>query len=60
MDFEQVLELSPGSSARGGNRADIADADVVVVTAAVPLTLNSSRLVYLADNAKSACRSSTE
>ena len=52
MDFEQVLELSPGSTARGGDYADIGDADIVVVTAAVPLTLNTSRLVYLADNAR--------
>lgn len=52
MDFEQVLELSPGSTARGGDEADIGDADIVVVTAAVPLTLNTSRLVYLADNAR--------
>jgi malate dehydrogenase len=52
MDFEQVLELLPGSTARGGDEADIADADIVIVTAAVPLTLNTSRLVYLADNAR--------
>ena len=52
MDFEQVLELSPGSTARKGDEADIADADIVIVTAAVPLTLNTSRLVYLADNAR--------
>ena len=52
MDFEQVLELAPGSTARGGDEADIEDADIVVVAAAVPLTLNTSRLVYLADNAR--------
>ncbi|HLG08600.1 MAG TPA: hypothetical protein VI409_08030 [Gaiellaceae bacterium] len=52
MDFEQVLELSPGCSARGGDEADIGDAGIVIVTAAVPLTLNTSRLVYLADNAR--------
>lgn len=52
MDFEQVLELSPGSTARGGDEADIGDADIVVVTAAVPLTLNTSRLVCLADNSR--------
>ena len=51
MDFEQVLELSPGSTARGGDEADIRNADIVVVTAAVPLTVNTSRLVYLAANA---------
>jgi malate dehydrogenase len=50
MDFEQVVELSPGSTARAGKEADIDDTDILVVTAAVPLTLNTSRLVYLADN----------
>lgn len=52
MDFEQVLEMSPGCSAREGDVNDIGDADVVVMTAAVPLTVNTSRLVYLADNAR--------
>jgi malate dehydrogenase len=52
MDLEQTLELCPGSSVRGGADGDVADADVVVVSAAVPLTLNTSRHVYLADNAR--------
>ena len=52
MDFEQVLELSPGSSVRSGTEAEIRDAGVLVVTAAVPLTVNTSRLVYLEDNAR--------
>ena len=51
MDFDQVLEQSPGASVRGGDESDLADADVVVVTAAVPLTVNTSRLVYLEQNA---------
>jgi malate dehydrogenase len=51
MDFDQVLEQSPGGSVRGGDESDLADADIVVVTAAVPLTVNSSRLVYLEQNA---------
>jgi len=51
MDFDQVLEQSPGASVRGGDASDLADADIVVVTAAVPLTVNTSRLVYLEQNA---------
>ena len=51
MDFDQVLEQSPGASVRGGDASDFADADIVVVTAAVPLTVNTSRLVYLEQNA---------
>jgi len=51
MDFDQVLEQSPGASVRGGDASDLADANIVVVTAAVPLTVNTSRLVYLEQNA---------
>ena len=51
MDFDQVLEQSPGATVRGGDESDLADADIVVVTAAVPLTVNTSRLVYLEQNA---------
>jgi malate dehydrogenase len=52
MDFAQVLEQSPGSSLRAGTEADLLDADVVVVTAGVPLAVNRSRLVYLEANAR--------
>jgi len=52
MDLEQTLEWCPGSSVRGGGEDDVADADVLVVSAAVPLSLNTSRHVYLADNAR--------
>lgn len=52
MDFEQVLELAPGCAVRRGDESDVADADVLVMTAAAPLTLNTSRLVYLRDNAR--------
>ena len=52
MDFEQVLELVPGSTVRGGTEADVGAAEILVVTAAVPLTVNTSRLVYLEDNAR--------
>ena len=51
MDFDQVLEQSPGASVRGGDASDLADANIGVVTAAVPLTVNTSRLVYLEQNA---------
>jgi malate/lactate dehydrogenase len=46
-----VLEQRPGSSLREGTLSDLARAEVVVVTAAAPLTVNQSRMVYLADNA---------
>jgi malate dehydrogenase len=52
LDLEQVLEQSPGSTLLAGAPADIGSADVVVVTAAAPLTVNTSRLVYLGDNAR--------
>src|SRR3954453_21136871 len=51
LDLEQVLELLPGSQLRGAGAAELASADVVVVCAAVPLTLNSTRLAYLEGNA---------
>ena len=51
MDLEQVLELRPGSTLRGGIESDIADADVCVIAAAAPLAVNTTRLAYLFDNA---------
>ncbi len=51
MDFQQVVEQAPGTSVRGGDESDLEDSDVVVITAAVPLTVNTSRLVYLEQNA---------
>jgi malate/lactate dehydrogenase len=51
-DLEQVLEQSATGTVREGGRSDIASADVVVVAAAAPLTINESRMVYLADNAR--------
>ncbi len=50
-DLEQVLEQGPAGSVRSGSEADIAGADVLVITAAAPLTVNASRMVYLRDNA---------
>lgn len=51
MDLDQVLELSPGCSVRGGDEGDVGDADVVVLISATPLTVGTSRLEYLARNA---------
>jgi lactate/malate dehydrogenase family protein len=44
-DLEQVLEQVPGGSVRAGSEDDIAGADALVITAAAPLTVNSSRMV---------------
>lgn len=52
MDLEQVLEQSPGASLSRGGDEDVRGADIVVVTAAAPLTVNTSRLIYLGDNAR--------
>jgi malate dehydrogenase len=51
MDLEQVLTLGSGRSVRPGSLDDVADADVVVVCAATPLTQSTSRDVYLEANA---------
>jgi malate dehydrogenase len=51
MDFEQVLEQDGSGSVRAGEDGEPASADVIVATAAAPLTVNTSRLVYLDDNA---------
>ncbi|MHB1568476.1 MAG: malate dehydrogenase [Solirubrobacteraceae bacterium] len=50
-DFEQVLEQGVTGGVREGDEGDLAAADVVVLCAAAPLTVNTSRMVYLADNA---------
>jgi malate dehydrogenase len=52
MDLEQVLELGGTGTVRPGVCEDAQDSDVVVVTASAPLTANSSRHVYLRDNAE--------
>jgi malate dehydrogenase len=51
MDLEQVLELSPGCTVRGGGESDLSDSDIVVMLSATPLTVGTSRLEYLARNA---------
>jgi len=50
-DLEQVLEQGATGMVRDGGPEDAAGADVLVVTASAPLTVNASRMVYLADNA---------
>ncbi|MGH2894070.1 MAG: malate dehydrogenase [Solirubrobacteraceae bacterium] len=50
-DFEQVLEQVPSSVVRAGTVDDVDGADVLVICAAAPLTVNNSRMVYLRDNA---------
>jgi malate dehydrogenase len=50
-DLEQVLEQGITGTVREGTDADVADADLLVVTAAAPLTVNQSRMVYLEANA---------
>lgn len=51
MDLEQTLLLGAGDKIKEGDDEDLATADVVIVAAAVPLTVNTSRMVYLDDNA---------
>ncbi|MGH2872161.1 MAG: lactate/malate family dehydrogenase [Solirubrobacteraceae bacterium] len=50
-DLEQVLEQGATGSVREGGLDDVATADVLVLAAAAPLTVNTSRMVYMADNA---------
>jgi malate dehydrogenase len=50
-DLEQVLEQGASGSIREGSADDVAEADVLVVTASAPLTVNQSRMVYLEANA---------
>jgi len=52
MDLQQVIAAGASGSIAVVGADAIADADVVVVTAAAPLTDNRSRMVYLHDNAR--------
>ncbi len=51
MDLDQVVELVPGARVRAGDPTDVADADIVLLVSATPLTVGTSRLEYLAGNA---------
>src|SRR4051794_33142130 len=52
MDLQQVVAAGASGSIGVVRLEDVRDADVVVVTAAAPLTVNRSRMVYLRDNAR--------
>ncbi|WP_259313659.1 malate dehydrogenase [Capillimicrobium parvum] len=52
MDLQQVVAQGASGSVRVGGLEDLAGAGIVVVTAAAPLTLNTSRMVYLDDNVR--------
>jgi malate/lactate dehydrogenase len=52
MDLQQVVAQGATGSVEIVELAAIAEADVAVISAAVPLTLNTSRMAYLRDNAK--------
>jgi malate/lactate dehydrogenase len=51
MDLDQTVEVSPGCTVRGGDGADVLDADILVLISATPLTVGTSRLDYLTKNA---------
>ena len=52
LDLEQVLEQGARGTVCQGTDDDIPRADILVVTAALPLTVNDSRMVYLEGNAR--------
>ena len=52
LDLEQVLEQGACGSICQGTDEDVAEAEIVVVSAAAPLTVNQSRMVYLDANAQ--------
>ncbi|MEN3356586.1 MAG: malate dehydrogenase [Mycobacteriales bacterium] len=52
LDLLDLCGLGTAGTVRGGTDDDLADADVVVLSAAVPLRLNTSRMTYLAENAR--------
>jgi malate dehydrogenase len=51
MDMQDALAFGGAKAVRGGDAAEARDADVIVLCAAVPLRLNSSRSLFLAENA---------
>lgn len=50
MDIQDALSLGGANSIRGADISEAVDADIIVLSAAVPLTLNTSRDVYLTAN----------
>ena len=51
MDLQQVVAQGASGSVEIVELGAIADADVVVISTSVPLTVNDTRMVYLRDNA---------
>jgi malate dehydrogenase len=51
MDLQQVVAQGAAGSVEIVGLGAIAGAEIVVISAAVPLTVNASRMVYLRDNA---------
>ncbi len=52
MDMQDMAGVDGFSTVRAGTVEDAADSDIVILSAAVPLRLNTSRSVFLADNAR--------
>jgi malate/lactate dehydrogenase len=51
MDFDQVLEQSPGCRLRGGDLGDLGDSDIAVLVSSAPLVADMPRIDYLSRNA---------
>jgi malate/lactate dehydrogenase len=52
LDLEQTLEQGASGTIREGEQDEVAGSDVVVMCAGAPLTVNTSRMIYLEDNAR--------
>src|SRR2546429_450759 len=52
MALEQTLEQGGPGTVRAGQQDEVRDSDVVVMSAGAPLTVNTSRMIYLEDNAR--------
>lgn len=50
MDLQQVVAAGANGTISVVGHDDVVEADVVVITAAAPLTINRSRMVYLREN----------
>lgn len=52
MDMQDMAGIDGFSTVRAGTAEDAVDSDIVILSAAVPLRLNTSRSVFLNDNAR--------
>jgi malate dehydrogenase len=52
LDLEQTLEQGASGTVRAGEQDEVRDSDVVVMSAGTPLSVNTSRMIYLEDNAR--------